>query len=241
MPKTTNGTGNRLLDLLPAEESNSLLLSSHVVSLPLGHEVFRQDGPMPYVYFPTTGVFGIVIITQEGHQIEGTTIGNEGMIGLPVFLGLDFHPLTAIAQIPGSALQVPARRFLQAVKPGSRLDWLMRRYTLFRLRFASQMNVCNSLHSTEQRMCRWLLMAHDRAGETTFALTHEYLSDLLGVRRQTITIIAGSLQRAGLISYRRGILRVQDRAGLEAASCECYAAMRRLYERIMRLGPESLP
>jgi CRP-like cAMP-binding protein len=233
MAPTANRTGNRILDLLPAGESSRLLSSSQAVSLPHGQKVFQQDGPIPHVYFPTTGVFGVVLLLEEGKQVEGTTVGNEGLVGLPVFLGADFHPFSVVSQVPGEALQVPAGTFLQAARPGGTLDRLLRRYTLYRLRCANQTGACSSLHSVEERMSRWLLMAHDRAGEDEFLLTHEFLAELLGVRRQTVSIIAGTLQRAGLVTYRRGVLRVLDREGLEAASCECYEAMKHLYDRIM--------
>jgi CRP-like cAMP-binding protein len=226
-------TGNRLLDLLPEEEVSRLLSSSQIVSLPHRQVVFEQDGPMPHVYFPTTGVFGVVLVVEEGKQVEGTTLGKEGLVGLPVFLGVDFHPFRAVVQIAGEAVQVPAAMFLQATKPGSTLDQLVRRYTLYRLRCANQTGACNTLHAVEERTCRWLLMAHDRAGKDEFFITHEFLAELLGVRRQTVSLIASTLQRAGLISYRRGVLRVLDREGLESASCECYEVLKRLYNRIL--------
>jgi CRP-like cAMP-binding protein len=235
MAPTAKPTGNRILDLLPADESSRLLSSSQAVSLAHGQKVFQQDGPMPHVYFPTTGVFGLVILMEEGEQVEGTTVGNEGMVGLPAFLGLDRHPFSVVAQVPGEAVRVPAGTFSQALKPGGTLDRLLRRYTLYRLRCANQTGACNTLHSVEERMSRWLLMAHDRAGKDEFLLTHEFLAELLGVRRQTVSIIAGTLQRAGFITYRRGVLRVLDREGLEAASCECYEVIKQLYDRIVRL------
>jgi CRP-like cAMP-binding protein len=224
-------TGNRILDRLPGDESSRLLSSSQAVALPHGHEVYRQE--VPHVYFPTTGVFGVVIRMEEGKLVEGTTVGNEGMVGLPAFLGVDFHPFSVVSQVPGEAVQVPVATFLQAHQPGGTLDRLLRRYTLYRLRCANQTGACNTLHCVEERMSRWLLMAHDRAGKDEFLLTHEFLAELLGVRRQTVSIIAGTLQRAGFITYRRGVLRVLDREGLEAASCECYQAMKHLYDRIM--------
>jgi CRP-like cAMP-binding protein len=233
MAPVAKHTGNRLLDLLPEEEASRLLSSSQVVSLPHGQVVFEQDGPMPHVYFPTTGVFGVVLVVEEGKQVEGTTMGKEGMVGLPVFLGVDFHPFRAMVQVPGKAVQVPAAMFLQATKPGSTLDRLVRRYTLYRLRCANQTGACNTLHAVEERMARWLLMAHDRAGKDKFSLTHEFLAELLGVRRQTVSLIAATLQQAGFISYRRGVLRVLDREGLESVSCECYEVLKRLYNRIL--------
>jgi CRP-like cAMP-binding protein len=188
---------------------------------------------MAHVYFPTTGVFGVVLFLEEGKQVEGTTVGHEGMVGLPLFLGDDFHPFRAIVQVPGEAVEMPAATFLQAAQPGSALDRLVRRYTLYRLRCANQTGACNTLHAVEERLARWLLMTHDRAGKDEFLLTHESLSEVLGVRRQTVSIIAGTLQRAGLITYRRGVLWVLDWEGLEDASCECYEVLKQLYARIM--------
>ena len=233
MASAAKPTGNRLLDLLPPDESERLLSSAQAVSLPHGQEVYRPDGPMSHVYFPTTGVFGVVLLLEEGKRVEGTTVGHEGMVGLPAFLGADSHPFSVVSQVPGEAVRVPAATFLQALDPGGSLDRLLRRYTLYRLRCANQTGACNTLHCVEERMSRWLLMAHDRAGKDEFLLTHEFLSELLGVRRQTVSIIAGALQRAGFISYRRGVLRVLDREGLESACCECYEAMKQLYDRIM--------
>jgi CRP-like cAMP-binding protein len=229
-----NWTGNKLLDHLPEAESTELLVSSQTISLPLHEVVLQQDGPVPHAYFPTTSVLGIVLVAEGGKQVEGTTVGCEGMVGLPVFLGVNFHPFKAIVQMPGEAVRVPATSLLQAAKPGSQLDLILRRYTLFRIRCANQTGACNTLHAVEERMCRWLLMNHDRAGKDEFTLTHEFLSELLGVRRQTVSIIAGTLQQAGLIHYRRGVLRVLNRDGLEAASCECYETLKDLYRRIMR-------
>jgi CRP-like cAMP-binding protein len=139
-------------------------------------------------------------------------------------------------QVPGEALQVPAAKLLQAAKPGSTLDRFLRRYTFYRLRYANQTGACNTLHGVEERMARWLLMTHDRAEKDEFLLTHEFMSELLGVRRQTVSIIAGTLQRAGLITYRRGLLRVLDREGLEAASCECYEVLKQMYGHIVEGG-----
>jgi CRP-like cAMP-binding protein len=240
MTSTASRTGNRLLDLLPEGESRRLQTASRTVFIPHGRAFFRNDERMPHVYFPTTVVFGIVLADDEGKQLEGTTIGNEGMVGLPVFLGQDFNPFTFVSQVPGEALQLPAAAFLQALRGGGLLDLLLRRYTLYRLKCAGQTGACNALHSVEKRMCRWLLMTHDRAGQDEFLLTHEFLAELLGVRRQSVSIIAAALQKAGLITYRRGILRIQDRQGLEAASCECYEVLKRVYHRVMGDGREDL-
>ncbi len=133
--------------MLRGDESSRLLSSSQAVSQPHSQVVFQEDGPLPHVYFPTTSVFGIVLVVEEGKQVEGTTVGKEGMVGLPVFLGVDFHPCRAIVEAPGEAARVSAGTFVQAAKPGSTLYRLVRQYTLNRLRCANQTGACNTLHA----------------------------------------------------------------------------------------------
>jgi CRP-like cAMP-binding protein len=233
-PVTPNRTGNRLLDRLPEEEYRRLLPAWETISLPHGHEVCRQNGPMSHVYFPTSGMCSVVGVTDEGKVVETATVGNEGMVGIPVLLGLDFSPSTAISQVSGSALRMPAAAFLRALGPGGPLDRLLRRFIAFSLRYAYQTVVCNAQHSVEERMCRWLLMTQDRVGKEEFVLTQEFLAEMLGVRRQTVTVFAGTLQTAGFINYRRGVMRIISREGLEAASCECYQVTKSFYDRIMK-------
>ena len=226
-------TGNRLLDMLPAEEYRFVQASAHPVFLSHNDEVYSQDGPLLYVYFPKTVVFGLVVLTEEGKLIETGSIGNEGMAGLPIFLGVDFHPSHVVAQIPGEALRMSATSFLHAARPGTAMDVLLRRYTLYRLRTAKQTGVCNTLHSAEERMCRMLLMMQDRTDQDEFFLTHEFLSELLGLRRQTVSITAATLQSAGFVTYRRGLMRIVNRAGLKQASCECYQYIKELLDRML--------
>jgi CRP-like cAMP-binding protein len=233
MLATMNRTGNRIIDCLGSEEAEALLSSAQILSLPSGKLLYPQGGPMSHVYFPVTAVMSVVVVIDAGMQVEGTMVGNEGMVGLPVFLDAEFHPYRVVAQIPGQAVQVQARAFREAVKAGGNFDRIMRRYSLYRMWCANQTGVCNALHSVEERMSRWLLMAQEGVGKEEFELTHEFVAELLGVRRQTVSLVAASLQRSGLISYRRGILRVLDRAGLEASCCECYRVMKDLYARLM--------
>jgi CRP-like cAMP-binding protein len=232
---TSNGMGNRLLDRLPKHEYQLLTRSEKSVSLPRGEEVYLQDDPrgLSHVYFPTSGMISMTVLMEDGEEVEAGTVGNEGMIGLSIAHGLDFSPTKAISQISGEALRVPVSAFLKALKSGGTLDRLVRRYTAYSLRYANQTVACNLLHSVEKRICRWLLMCHDRVGKDEFTLTHEFLAEMLGVRRQTVTVIAGMLQTASLITYRRGVLRIVNRKKLEAASCECYAVTKAFYDRIM--------
>jgi CRP-like cAMP-binding protein len=228
---------NRLLDRLPKSEYKVLIDSQKNVSLTSGEEIYRQDipGSLRHVYFPTSGMVSLTIRMEDGKEVEAATIGNEGVVGLPVALGLDYSPIRAITQISGGGVRVPTSAFLRALKPGGMLDGLMRRYAAYSLRYANQTIACNLLHTVEQRLCRWLLMSHDRVQSDEFSLTHKFLAEMLGVRRQTVTVIARALQTAGLIKYRRGVLHVLNREGLELASCECYGVITTFYDRIMEL------
>jgi CRP-like cAMP-binding protein len=231
---TPNGTGNRLLDRLPRKEYKTLLPQLETISLAHEEEVCHQNSRLSHVYFPTNGVFSTVILMEDGERIEATAIGKEGMVGVSAALGLDFSPVTTALLVPGECLRLPAPSLSQAAKPGRELDRLLRRYAAYSLRNAKQSVACNALHSVEERMCRWLLMTQDRVGKDEFWLTHELLAAMLGVRRQSVSVVAGTLQKAGFIAYRHGVMRVVDREGLEAGSCECYGVTETLYDRIMK-------
>ena len=179
-------------------------------------------------------MISLTVLMEGGREIEAGTIGNEGMIGLSVAQGLEFSPTKAISQISGEGLRIPVSAFLKAMKLGGTLDKLVRRYSAYSLRYASQTIACNLLHSVKQRVCRWLLMCRDRVETEEFVLTHEFLAEMLGVRRQTVTVIAGKLQTAGLITYHRGVIRILNRKGMEDASCECYGVTKAFYDRIMQ-------
>jgi CRP-like cAMP-binding protein len=238
-PTTPNGTKNRLLDGLPRKEYKSLLPQLETIALDHDEEVSHQNRRMSHVYFPTNGVFSTVIQMEDGERIEATAIGKEGMVGVSAALGLDFSPVTTAMLVPGECLRLPVSSLLQAAKPGKEMDRLLRRYAAYSLRNAKQSVACNAVHSVEERMCRWLLMTQDRVGKDEFWLTHELLAAMLGVRRQSVSIVAGTLQKAGFIAYRHGVIRVVDREGLEAASCECYGVTETLYDRIMKDSPSN--
>jgi CRP-like cAMP-binding protein len=226
-------TGNRLLDCLPAQELDSLHRHWEVVSLAQTQEVCRQDGPLTAVYFPVSGIYSTMVGFDDGRVVEASMVGNEGVIGIAAVLGLGFSPKTATTPVPGHCLRLPVPVLRTALKPGSTLDGVLRRYAVFALRNAYQTVACNTTHSARERLCRWLLSTEDRAGDSELTLTHEFLAQLLGVRRQTVTVIAGSLQAAGLIQARRGLVRILSRPGLEASCCECYNVTRSLYEHIV--------
>jgi len=226
-----------LLDRLPRKEYKTLLPQLETISLAHEEEVCHQNSRLSHVYFPTNGVFSTVIHMEDGKRIEATAIGKEGMVGVSAALGLNFSPVTMALLVPGECLRLPVASLSQAVNSGAELDRVLRRYAAYSLRNAKQSVACNALHSVEERMCRWLLMTQDRVGKDEFWLTHELLAAMLGVRRQSVSVVAGTLQTAGFIAYRRGVMRVVDRAGLEAASCECYGVTETLYDRIMKSPP----
>lgn len=227
------GTGNRLLDYLPEEETARLTLHGRRVNLGPGDVLCRENGPISHVYFPTSGCCCHVVSLEEGRQMEATTIGNEGMIGIHLALGLDFSPLKAVAVVPGEAIRVPVRYFSEVIQTGASLDNLIRKYAAYCLLSTSQTIACNANHTVEQRVCRRMLAAHDRVGKDEFSLTQELLGQVLGVRRQTVTLVARTLHAADFIEYRRGFIKIRNRSGLEAASCDCYRIVKTAYDSIV--------
>jgi CRP-like cAMP-binding protein len=231
-------TGNRLLDCLPAKELDSLRPFWTVVSLSQAEQVCRQDRPLSHVFFPLSGVYATIVTLEDGRAVEASTVGNEGIIGLAAALGLGFCTKTATTPVPGQCLRLPVAALQSALKPDSALDRVLRRYAAYALRYAYQIAACNAVHSVRQRMCRWLLTSQDRAGSQHLRMTHESLAQFLGVRRQTVTGIVGTLQEAGCLASRHGVVRILNRSGLEASCCECYRVSRSLYDQIVQCpGP----
>ncbi len=224
---------NRLLAALARKEYDRLRPHLEKVSLRLKDILYEPSGPIPHVYFPLDGVVSLVIIMDGGFSLEVGIIGNEGMVGTPVFLGCQSSLTRAISQVPGNALRMEATVFQEEMLRRGPLYGLVQRSTQAMINQVSQSTVCNHRHSVTKRMCRWLLMSHDRVGTDEFPLTHEFLAQMLGVRRPTVTAAAGSLQTAGLIRYHRGRVTVLDRKGMEAASCECYGMVAAELDRLL--------
>lgn len=224
---------NRLLAGLPRADYNRLLPKLEKVSLPLKEILYEAHGPILHVYFPLYGVVSLVIVVEGGISLEVGTIGNEGMVGTPIFLGSESSPTRAISQVPGEALRLEAKIFHEEMALVGPLHRLVQRYTQAMINQISQSTVCNHRHSVAKRMSRWLLMSHDRVGVDEFSLTHEFLSQMLGVCRPTVTAVARTLQNDGLISYHRGRITIIDRKGLEAASCECYRVVMMELDRLL--------
>jgi CRP-like cAMP-binding protein len=204
------------------------------VSLNFQQIIYAPNQSIDYVYFPNSGIISLVNITEDGRTIEAAMVGNEGMAGIPVFLGADRMPGQAISQVVGNALRMKADVFKYEVTPDTSLYNLLLRYTQALLNQISQSVACNCLHSVERRCCRWLLMCHDRVRSDQFTLTQELLSQMLGVRRASVSEVAATLQKEGLIRYNRGKITIRDRLGLEATACECYRVVKEEFERLLR-------
>jgi CRP-like cAMP-binding protein len=226
---------NRLLELLPASDFDRLRPHLVDVSLDYKFELYGAGKPIPFVYFPVTGVASIVNTMMDGSAAEVGTVGNEGMVGLPIILGDTVAPNDVYVQVPGSGLRMPANVFREALEGSGTMRTVMLHYVNALFNQIAQSAACNSFHTVEQRCCRWLLMTHDRVQSDQFTLTQEFLGMMLGVRRTSITLTANLLKRQGLIKYSRGHVTVLDRHGLERRCCECYAVSRREFDRL--LGP----
>lgn len=229
---------NRLLAALPKEEYKRLLPNLESVSLEFKQVLYQPDELIRYVYFPTNSVISLLTIMEDGNIVEVGTVGNEGIAGLPVFLGAEKIPSQAISQIPGDAMRMRADVLKREVTPGSPLYTLLQRYTQGLLNQLAQSAACNRLHSIEQRFCRWLLMSQDRVESDRFILTQEFLSQMLGVRRASVNEVATTIQKAGIIRYSRGKMTICDRLGLEATACECYRVVKQEFDRLLGT-PES--
>jgi CRP-like cAMP-binding protein len=230
-PGRATPPANRLLAALPPKERTRLRLEQ--VPLALRDVLFEAGQPVTHVYFPSSGVVSLLSPPEGvGEGVEVGLVGREGMVGLAVFLGADSSPFRCIVQVPGDALRLPADEFRSRVGRDSPLHGLLLRYTNAFLSQVSLSVSCNSLHSLEKRLCRWLLMTHVRAETDEFMLTHELLAAMLGVRRASVTEAARGLRQAGLIRYVRGQITVLDRPGLEAAACPCHRIAQREFDRL---------
>lgn len=223
---------NQLLEMLSEADRRRLKSHLEIVELERMDELYLPNEPIEHVHFITKGVASLVKHTQEA-QVEIATVGPEGMIGVPVFLGSETADNHAFMQVAGSSLRMDVRTFDIMLTNIPTLRRILSRYTLALLNQVAQSAACNRAHEVDARCARWLLMTHDRVRENTFPLTHEFLAQMLGVHRPTVSIAAGMLQKAGLIQYTRGVVTITDRKGLERASCDCYEAIVREYERLL--------
>ena len=224
---------NRLLAALPQDALSRLHPHLQFVPLAHGEVICEADAPASRVYFVETGMVSLVAVFQDRTTAEMATVGREGMVGVGAILGGASALGRHVAPMHGAALAIEVSRFRSLLRESEPLRAACGAYAEAFLREALQTAACNSVHMVEERCARWLLMSHDRSDSDTITLTQEYLAEMLGVCRSTVTIAAGALQRAGLIRYRRGAITVVDRSGLEAVSCECYRVIRDHYERLL--------
>jgi CRP-like cAMP-binding protein len=219
---------NQILRALPSEDFSRLLPHLTTIST-RARQVFHKRGePLEYVYFPNGGVASVTAVLTDGTMVEATTVGDEGMVGIEAFFGdAVVAPGDTMMQVPDtSAEKLGIAAFRREVTRHGAFFDLIGRYAQITLAQLMQSAACNARHHVQERCPRWLLMTHDRVHRDDFHLSHEFLAVMLGVRRQSVTVVAGALQAAGLITYRHGRVTILDRKGLEAASCECYAVMR---------------
>jgi CRP-like cAMP-binding protein len=234
----SNGTpqlstvGNQLLNALPVEERDVLTAHMRPNHLTVKTVLFDPGQVITSVYFPIDGVVSLVTLLADGNIVEVATIGNEGMVGVPLVTGGSLA-VRAISQVGGRTLRMDASIFIAELERLPAFRKLIQRYVQALFGQISQAAACNRLHSNEERLSRWLLMSHDRVGMDAFPITHEFLGQMLGSRRATVTLSAGLLQAAGLIRYHRGRVTIVDRAGLEGVSCECYGIIKAALNRVV--------
>ena len=228
----TQPVGNWLLDALPKEDYQRLLKDLLPVSFDLGEVVYESGAQMDHVYFPTTCHVSLLYTMINGVTAEMGLVGNEGVVGIALFMGGDTTPNRAVVQGTGRAMKLKAKALHEEFSRGSDFQHLLLRYTQAMITQISQTAVCNRLHSVEQRLCRWLLMTHDRTHSDELQMTQEFISHMLGVRREGVTHAAQNLQEKGLISYVRGHITIVERAKLEENVCECYEVVRTEHRRI---------
>ncbi len=225
--------GNHLLTTLPPEEYQRLLPHFEPVTLALGQVVYHTAQHLEYLYFPTTSMVSLLNTMEDGMTAEVGLAGNDGVVGIALFLGGDTTPNQAIVQIAGDAIRLRAKIVQEEFKLGGPFQQGLLRYTQALITQISQTAICNRLHSVEQRFCRWLLLSHDRVKHDKLEMTQELIATMLGGRRESVTVVAGRLQDAGVISYARGHIIILNRPGLEAEVCECYEVVKTEYARLL--------
>jgi CRP-like cAMP-binding protein len=237
--------GNRLLAALPKDLLRTVAADLEPVELEVKQVLFDVDVPIEHVYFPECGIVSLVGAMKDGTAVEVATIGNEGMVGLPLFLGVDRTPAQAFVQVAGHGLRMHRAAFRRFAQEEAFRE-VMNRFTQALFTLLAQGAACNRIHSVAERCARWLLLTHDRVEGDEFRLTQEFFAQMLGVRRASVNGVARQLEDAGMISYRRGSVRIVDRSGLEEAACECYRIIRSDFDRLLHgrdtevgLGPRS--
>jgi CRP-like cAMP-binding protein len=228
-----NPRQNHLLNALPAEDFERLVPNLKLVQLTLGEVLYESGGRQRRVFFPTDAIVSLLYMLVNGASAEIAVVGNEGIIGVSIFMGGETTPSRAVVQSAGYAYQLSSRIVKEEFTRGGAMQYRLLRYTQALLTQMAQTAVCNRHHSLDQQLCRWLLLSLDRLNGDELIMTQELIANMLGVRREGVTEAAGNLQTAGLIEYRRGHITVLDRAGLEMRTCECYGVVKREFDRLL--------
>ena len=239
--KPAQGRGNRLLEHLAPENSAAMFAESEHTFMHEGTAIVDPEKPIEHVVFPLTAVLSTLSVLPDRSAVETAVTGNEGMAPLAAFHGVDVVPEHVVVQVPGEVLRVPVAVFRTAVRTDAEFQRVLHRYSAALFTFAAQTSGCNRQHSVIQRCARWLMQTHDRVPGDVFALTHLFLSQMMGVRRSSVTVAAEALRSAGAISYTRGTVRVASREALESQSCSCYAVVRATFDRLLKTGETVSP
>ena len=224
---------NQLLTVLPPDVFTRWLPHLEWVDMPLGAVLYESSGKMTHVYFPEDCIVSLLFVLENGSSAEIAVVGLEGMVGISLFMGGNTTPSRAVVQSAGKAYRLRAAFLKQEFDLSSPVMHLLLRYTQALITQMTQTAVCNRHHSLDQQLCRWLLLSLDRLSGPHLVMTQELIANMLGVRREGVTEAAGQLQKAGLISYTRGRIKVEDRPGLEQRSCECYTVVKKEYDRLL--------
>jgi CRP-like cAMP-binding protein len=238
MQSLHNPFQNHILAALPLAEFDRLLPDLELVVMPLGEVLCESNGQLDYVYFPTTSIISLLYVLENGASAEIAIVGNEGLLGISLFMGGETTPSRAVVQSAGHGYRLKAQLLKNEFNRAGPTLHLLLRYTQALITQMTQTAVCNRHHSVEQQLCRWLLLSLDRLPSDSLNMTQDLIANMLGVRREGVTEAAGSLQRAGLIRYSRGHIKVLDRPGLERTVCECYAVVKQEFDRLMSELPK---
>ncbi|MDZ7805333.1 Crp/Fnr family transcriptional regulator [Thiohalophilus sp.] len=240
-PPQTSPEQNHLLAALPEDVRQSIFPHLEPIKLPLGESLYESGDAMRYVYFPTDSIVSLLYVMESGASAEISVVGNEGILGIALFMGGESTPSRAIVQSAGSAYQLPGKKLKEEFRRQGDFHNLLLRYTQSLITQMAQTAVCNRHHTIDQQLCRWLLLSLDRLTTNTLSMTQELIANMLGVRREGVTEAAGKLQRAGVIEYKRGHIIVLDRPRLEQLSCECYEVVKKETDRLLHYVPVRTP
>jgi CRP-like cAMP-binding protein len=224
---------NLLLAALPDAEHGRWLPYLEPIDMPLGQVLYESGSRLSHVYFPTTSIVSLLYVMENGASAEIAVVGQEGIVGISLFMGGDSTPSRAVVQSAGQGLRLRANLMMQEFDRAGPVLHLLLRYTQALITQMAQTAVCNRHHSLDQQLCRWLLLSLDRLPSNQLIMTQELIANMLGVRREGVTEAAGQLHKAGLIKYQRGHITILDRTGLEQRTCECYAVVKREYDRLL--------